>query len=698
MRDGTPPRGGRGGRGGNPGGSSFRGARPAAPPRGLNDDSQHGNAFRPYGESSGRMPAQRAPGYGPTAGRLGAAGAGSWTHAELTAVHRRHVGGAIFHDGNPGHLWRGEMASQLGESTLSAGVIMWVALLLRTPLAVAAAVLALALPAVLMPLFSARLENLRDPHGPLQWIGRLRILLTLGLIAMHFHTIVAVLYGLLFGISLLSRLRGAARTAAFHTSLEPGEPAHVANDTHVGTVIAAVAGPLLATLFFIVLGERILLVSVGVAVFFLLSLNSDGFLDVLPEQKRAFLLATPEMAVAEGTSPDPSLDELTDDEDADPEALRELGLPEWYQLGPKNAWQAFADLRAGLGLAGTRRPATQALLAVAALALIGGGFAVLEVFYITGELGLPTFYLGPLLAAEAAGVALGMALVTTGKRWQPQLVGGTVVAGVALIALTRLPLMPLPLVVLLILGVATALAYSGARKALASGFTGVERRAIAAAERWVAAVCGVVGAGVFVLFLDGTFDGHRRLGATLSGWPIDVLLFLMGAGLALAGLLLVVVPAGPATKGKRGKRRKAKGKRGAANGRAGDAAGDGYDDADGSGYYPAASGEWDDESASAMQPAYGDTGYQTGYQTGYTEGAYSDTGYQTGYQTGYSETGYGDAAAARDDTGYGELNFGRASEYERGYTGEYDARDDDERGGPRGGSRGDPRGGRGGRR
>ncbi|HEX6799718.1 MAG TPA: hypothetical protein VF116_18560 [Ktedonobacterales bacterium] len=704
MRDGTPPRSGRAGRGDDPGSSRFRGVRPATPPPGGPGSSgRRASPYRPYGESSGRMPAAPAPGtgygpamgtgYGPAAGTGYGPAAAGFTAADLAAVHRRRIGLAIFHDGNPGHLWRGALASQLGEAVLSAGVVMWVVVLLHTPLAVAAAVLALALPSLLVRPFAARLENVREPRVPLIWIGRLRILCALGLIAMHFHTIVPALYALLFGVALLGRLRDAVRVAAFRTCLTPGEPAHVANDLHIGAVIAAVLGPLLATLFFILLGERILLVSIGAAVFFLISVNADGFLDALPEARRAYLLATPEMAVAEGGVPDALLDHPEDGDDegdaeANPQQQRELGLPEWYQQGPRNARQAIADIRAGLGLAGQRRPGLLALLAVAALALVSGGLAVIEVFYITDAMGLPTFYLGPLLAAEGTGAALGMLLAGSSARWRLRLLGGTIVAGAALVALAHVPLLPIALGLLLVFGGASAVALIGARAAFHAEHTGVERRAIAAAEQWLAAFCGVVGAVGFTALFEDTFAGHYRLDAALPGWPIDVLLSLMGIGLVIAGVLLAVVP-GLASKQKARRKAKGKGKgKGKAKGKhgAGAASDDGWGD-DASGYYPAAGDGWDDEGAydSTMQPAYGDTGYQTGYDTSYRPG-YGETGeYETGYQTGYDQSYTGEY-----DARGGGLNFGRSSEYERGYTGEYGRYEDDaddDRGSPRGGGR-----------
>jgi hypothetical protein len=454
---------------------------------------------------------------------------------------------------------------------------------------------------------------------------------------------------LLFAISFCGRLRDALRTAAVRTCLAPGEPDHVANDMHVGASVAAVLGPLLATLFFILLGERILLVSFGAAIFFLISANSEGFLDPLPEQRRAFLLATP-ASVAPDRDPLEAYAGESDDElgVVDPQERRELGLPEWYQQGPETPVDAIADIRSGLGIAGTTSSGAAAFRALTALALVGGGFAVLEVFYLIGAVGVPSFYLGPLLAAEAAGMAFGVLLgsgLATGAGWRVCLIGGVLGSGAALVALAQLPAMPLVLAVALGLGLANALAVLGARHAFTAGFTSIERRAIAAAETWIAALAATVGAAAFVLFLEGARAApglplpHAL--AKLPAWSIASLISLMGGGLIVAGILSAVAMVlggkqprprkAKRGKAKRGKKAKSSGKhpnKSGGRGRVPDdlpPAGNGEE----SGYYPAAGDGWDDgddqdgdydeQYASAEPEAYGDTGYEDALDDEYDE-------------------------------------------------------------------------------
>jgi hypothetical protein len=420
------------------------------------------------------------------------------------------------------------------------------------------------------------------------------------------------------------------------TCLAPGEPEHVANDTYVGAAVAAVVGPLLATLFYVVTGERILGVSIGAAVFFLISFNSESFLDALPPARRAFLLATPESVAVD----DAALDSLSeDDEDLDADERRELKLPEWYQQGPSSAWQAVSDIFVGIGLAGSTPVSTAALWALGALAFVGGGLSVLEVFYITSIVSLPAFYLGPLLAAEGAGLALGVSLAggLPGNR-APRIgiIIGLVSSGGALALLVLLPELPVVLLVALGLGLANALAVSAARNALILRFDGVERRALASGEQWTTALCGVAGALLFTFFFTGPEGVPIHLPShLLPSWPLPALLLLTAGGLAAAGPLLAV--ASPPSGRRRSKKGRKKAKPGASTGRVPTPHDEDLDDspaADDSAYLPAtgAHAAWDgeagdeggdwDEGYSEQYPAQR-TGYGQAYDTGSYD-AYDD--------------------------------------------------------------------------
>ncbi len=521
------------------------------------------------------------------------------TSARVQAVHQgRHHGFAIFHDGNAGHLWRGEVASLFGEAILSVGVVMWLAYLTSSAFAVALGVAALGLPWLIAGPLGTKLRGVEEPGSRLAWIGRLRILFALGLIPMHFFTIYPVVYALLFAVAFCGRLREHLRIAATRTCLAPGELERVSNDLHVGAAVVAVVGPLLATLFFAVVGERILVVSVGAAVCFLLSMNSDSFLDALPKEQRAFLVAMPERADPEKEWETSDIGEFSDDDEMDPDTRRELRLPEWYQQGPGNGREASAELRAGLGLAGGRKSSRWSLTGLATLALVGGGLAVLEVFLLSERLDLPPFYLGPLLAAEGAGLALG-ALAGGGERGSGRAawVFGMVGSGLVLALLALSPLVPLTLVLALLLGLMNAVAVSGARRMLQVGFTNIERRAISAAEAWITALCGVAGALLFALFYSGTKDLAPLASLPFGGWSLQVLLPGAGLGLALTGLVFGLLAGGAESDAEDGDDEVGAPSASGSRGRAprDDEWGDEADE-DGSAYMPAAGGRgWDDE-------------------------------------------------------------------------------------------------------
>lgn len=641
-RDGGDPRSSRGGRDaqggqrGAPGGAGASGRYPNRPYPANPPNAS--NPYRPYGEATNsRMPVPYAPtGHGPSIYDPSIYGPSvGMPAAPPPKEHRHHLGIAIFHDGNPGHLWRGSVTSLLGEAVLGAGVIMWLAALLYSPLAVALAVAAMGLPFLLTGPLAAPFENVKEPRGGLRILGWLRILMTVALIGMHFVTILPVVYLLLFGISLCGRLHDALRTAAIRSCLAPGEPEHVANDLHIGSALAAVLGPLLATLAYVLNGERILLLAIISAVMFLISVNSEAFLDALPSNRRAFLLATPETVSHDDTpsdddgwDDDEAQDEADDGEYIGPEDRREMKLPEWYQQGPTGAGQALGDIRVGLGLAGTTAGSTASLWGLSALALVGGALAALEVFYVISALLLPTFYLGPLLATESAGAALGVLIARpfAGRGWRIGFLGGILGSGVALIALGRLPELPISLGLTFALGLTNALALTGAHRALTHNFTPLERRALAAAENWVGAFCGLAGTLILTAFYEGSYFSAAgpNLKLHVPTWPISPLISLLGVGLVVAALLSIVSMSAtlslPKPKlGKNTSEKSRSGTKGRVPGSLPSA-----DDDDASEYLPALDGdgddEWDDGNAGDYDD-YDGTGYGSAH---YPAAGYDD--------------------------------------------------------------------------
>ncbi len=558
-----------------------------------------------------------------------------WTSARLEAAvaHKHRLGLTIFHDGNPGHLWRGEIASRFGEVLLSVGMVIWLAATLQSAMAVAVALIALGLPFLLVGPFGAGLENASRPGTALKWLNSLRLVLVLGLAGLFFHFVAPAVFALLFLLSLCGRLHDAARIGAMRSCLAPGEPEHVANDIYTGEVLASVLGPILATLLYVLAGERIIAVDVVVAAAFLVSGNSEGLLDALPEERRAFLLATPETLYPGGEVPalahTPEEADLLEDEE-----WREEALPVWYQQGPSSVGQAFGEVGSGLGLAGSSPSASLALWSVGGLALAGAAFATLAVFYITGELGLPIFYLGPFAAAEGAGVALGALAVMSDvtKAWRLQLWFGMAATGFFFLALAILPLLLIDLGLALLTGLMTALAVSAARRALYRDFDPVEQRAISAAESAVAALGAVIGTLLVGLFLQGT---KPLAGAPkLPGWSASELLVLLGFGLVVGALLLLVMPSGKS--GRNGASRSRLDRIGAS--REMGAIGDEFDSS-----YAGAAADDDGGWGAALdetEEAEGD-----GWDARQYGGAGNDAEYYTGYGTSY------DAVPGSDDQG-----------------------------------------------
>lgn len=660
-----PPRGGRPGQSGRyPGALGGQGQRGSlgGPPRPSGTGWRAGPGG-PSGANWGAPPnGSFAPGgFGPRGQRpaLGP-GAGQWTSARMAATGMRipatgmspavskhgHLRFAILHDGNPGHIWRGEFGSMFGESIIATGLVMWLAYLTASPDVVAIALVALGLPFLVAGPLAAPFTRKEEPGGLLRLVGWLRVVLTLGLIGMHYLTILPVVFLLLFGISLCGRLRAALRVAALRGCLAPGEPERVAAATHFAAVVVAVVGPLLASLLFIIAAQRILLLAGVAALVFLLSASSDSLLSALPTARRAFLLARPEPE--HDASPDvddrddPDDDDAYDDDDresdptndADDPRRREAALPEWQQWGPGTIGQAMADVFGGFRLAGSARLSYGALRILAAIALVGGGLGMLEVFYITDHLLQPTYYLGALVAAEGAGLALGAMLWSDlGRRASgtAAMFLGTIGTGVALGALALATALPMVILLALGLGVANAVAVEGAREALRAGFDGVERRALAAGETAVTAFCGLVGAVLFDLLLRGfAIGGHGIPGGaprtTLPPLDAAQLILDAGVGLAVAGLLSIFLVAFGGMRARARDRRAAarEERRGRTPGRLpnleDDEDGDWDDDA--SREYTA----WGESSAdSRYAPAADDSRYMTGY-TGSTSARWEDDG------------------------------------------------------------------------
>ena len=463
---------------------------------------------------------------------------------------------ALFHDGNAGHFWRGEVASSLGDVVIYTGALIWLAYLGASPTQIGLALALIGIPYIFFGPLATSLENSRDPGAWLRPIGYVRVACAAGFVAMHYFTLFPVIFLLLFVVSFAGRLRARLRVAATRVCLAPGEFEIISNDLHIGAALVAVFGPLIAGLLFLFLGERILAVAIVAALAFLFSANSDGFLDPLPASRRAFLRATVEEAVPDAQEREELLlasqpegkSGLEDDSEEELAEALERALPEWYQPGPRSPIGGVAEVRAGLGLAGGAGSSRNSLLAQATLALVGGGFAVLEVFYVLYALQAPIFFLGVLLAAEAGGMVVGAALASRRDAWRMGVVMGMFGTGVSLIALVIFQTPPGALGACLLMGVMTGLAVTEAQRGLRAGFNGRARRALTAGESFVTAVCGVVGIGLFLFLYLGPGAIPRDLLPLLGflrfppqWWSLGEVLLGTGAVMIVASLIFAAL-------------------------------------------------------------------------------------------------------------------------------------------------------------
>ena len=187
------------------------------------------------------------------------------------------------------------------------------------------------------------------------------------------------------------------------------------------------------------------------------------------------------------------------------------------------------------------------MLALAALALVGGGFAVIEVFYVLYALQAPIFFLGALLAAEAGGMTLGAAFAPRRDSWRMGVVVGIFGTGVSLIILAAFQTIPGAVGACFLLGVMNALAVTGAQRGLRAGFSGRERRALTAGESFITALCGVVGIGLFLFIYLGPGAIPRALLTSLQfiHFPSDwwsMSQTLLGTGLAMILASMIFAP------------------------------------------------------------------------------------------------------------------------------------------------------------
>lgn len=441
--------------------------------------------------------------------------------------------------------------------------------------------------------------------------------------------------------------------------------------------------------------EHIILVAIGALICYLLSSNSESFPDALPPERRAFLHAQPILPSASERELRHQADDMDDDEAhatggvripdddlADPALRRERDLPVWYVQGPQSIGQGIRDIRDGLGVVSTTPGGTLALGAIALCAFVGGGLATILLPFLVYGLSLSLFELGPVLAAEGAGIALGATLFGgRSERSRPavRLTLGLALAGAGLVLLVLLRSAPVLYAGALVYGLGGAVAVLGARLILYTRRNGPEQRAVAASEDFITALAAVLGALTFPVFTFGTLfvPQAAKFARFFPGWPLADGVLGAGAALGIAGVaVFLLLSRKPDAKKTNAAEKTEKAPQyttgrvaampsGALGSRLDDF---GMDDDEGGDDFAdsrslSAGASWRDESRGWERPSgrrglrdydetgddstYGPaTGYGTGYGTGYQPryGGYDDEDDQG--DGGYNDGGYG------DDTGY----------------------------------------------
>lgn len=427
--------------------------------------------------------------------------------------------------GNVRRLWISEIASTAGDAILGTGVLIWFTQLRYSFTDVVLLLIAFATPAALVALFAGSLAHLRDARRALWLVGALRVLLAIVFIAMYFDTIIPVALALAFGLSLATSLRGALRRGAVTHGVPVRARGLLASGDQVAAGILAVAGPALATLLYVLNGERIFTIVLGAALCYLVALTGESRAGPLPDRilyQRPVGEAPPVHSAWEADE-DP-------DEDADVIAAEQEAAV-WELAAPPNPGAALRDIDDGLQIAGAASHPRYAFIALGALALMGGVLAALEPFYVWTVLHRAPYTLGLLLTAAGLGAAIASAIVVEvrgGGRFFLTL--GLLGGGVGLIALGRTTGLNQALAIIASLGAANVFALRGGQVTLMRHFVPVGQRAVAhalgAARAWLA----VIGMGAALLL----GKSHRIPTPTLG---LINLLVLGGICLVIVGIL-----------------------------------------------------------------------------------------------------------------------------------------------------------------
>lgn len=427
--------------------------------------------------------------------------------------------------GNLRRLWLSEIASIAGDVILSTGVVIWYLQLTYQFLPVALLIIALAAPAALVTLFAGSLAARRDPRGLLWLLGALRVALAGIFIAMHYHTVPQLVLLLAFGLSLASNMRGALRRAAVARGVPLRARGLLASGDQLAAGIMSVAGPAVATLLYVLNGERIFTIAIGGAICYAVAFLGESQAEPLPDKILYQRPAEDEPEVA-------NVWEGDEDAGEDSRVLKaEAQAQVWELAAPPTPAAALADIGAGMRIAGSSTHAQAAFWGLTVLAGIGGALAVAQPFYVWIDLRTAPYTLGLLFTATGVGAAIASAIAVelrSGGRFFLAL--GLLASGIGLIVLPRMTDLPHALGTVAALGAANVFALRGGQMVLLRHFIPVGQRAVAAAIATVMALSALVGMLAGALFMNGAGSVIKPLG-------LENTLIIGGVGLLVMGAL-----------------------------------------------------------------------------------------------------------------------------------------------------------------
>ncbi len=497
--------------------------------------SYTGRVLPPSGDPSRTM----------TPSRANAASMGNTTmwQGALRSLHMPTVSAPIptprLWSGNIGRLWMSEIASTTGDVVLGVGVIIWFMQVTRSFADVALLLLAFAMPAMLVSLLAGSLASMRDTRRLISLLDLLRIALAGLFVLLHFDTILSIALLLAFGMSLSSNMRAMVRRGAIRHGVPMQGRTKLASGDQLAAGIISVAGPALATLLFIVNGERIFSISLGAVICYILTLIGESQVEPLPDK---VLYQRPANVAA---AKNESVWEDEEDEGADSRVVAaEKKVPVWELEAPPNARAALADVNDGLRIAGTSSHALVAIAMIALLAFAGGALAAIEPFYVWLDLNQVPYVLGLFFTAAGLGAALASAIVVEARTFgRLFLVVGALAAGIGLNLLLRTHSLTQGLLLFAVIGAANVFAIRGGQMALLRHFLPAEQRAVASAMTAIRSVMSPIGIIIAIFLVTNARLGGFRLPLPVIG--MNYLLLVMSMAVVIAAVLAAVPMVAP---------------------------------------------------------------------------------------------------------------------------------------------------------